>query len=532
MEQNLQKTYNTNWLSKYMGFLGYKDISDGVCLGLSYMSMHAMLLDELEIFVNRLKAIKDIFYNKNIALSNNEKSDILAFLDGVMLYQTFQSPSVFCRMLNIRKSRYIYWSHVFDIVKPIMFDRKQVNIYNIYKNSGCYQTKELFLFITVLEKYLSKLKFNSALDLNFNSKIPIILLSNKHAIILGYNYISNTWNIVDLGGLQTQLNWLLYVKSLYNKQQIIDLIYMAFTGLHVVPSQVNINLSISIYVAGCSRVKVNIIKKQFYNAINQDYNWLLINSIIKNKLGVTVVGESWLYSACLSGHYAIVKKLIIRNADVNLPATKTGITPLLVATQFGYYDIVFLLVKYSANINTFSNVGVTPLSIAVCNGYSKIVAFLLQSGAKVNFQPLGCKITTLLLAAQNGYSDIVKLLIEYKATVNAEDYWGARPLHMAVQNGHNDVVNILVNAKADVNATDARGITPLHVACYNGHSVIVNRLIQFNANIYKTTKEQGFTPLYIARTNNHKTIVSLLKQTENNIIQDVLDRMGSLSISI
>lgn len=535
MDQNIKKIQNIhsiNWLIKYMESLGYKDIADGVCLGLSYMGMHAMLLDELGAFVDRLQLIKDIFYNKNIALSNWQKSNILAFLDGVMLYQTFQSSSAFCVMLDIIKARHINWKHVFDIVKPIVFDKKQLNIYNIYKHAGCYQTKELFSFITVLEEHLLKLMLNKTVDLNCNNKIPVLLLCNKHAIVLGYNYVNNTWNIIDLGGLRTEVNWSSDIKVSYDKQQIIYLIYMAFTGLHVAPPKANINIGIEIYLTGCSKTQVNIIKKQLHRSINKDHSWLIINSIIKNKLGLTVVGETWLYSACFRGHYSIAKRLIMSKAEVDLAASKTGISPLLIAAQSGHYDIVCLLVKFGANINTFSNIGVTPLCIAVFNGYTKIVKFLLQYGAKINYQPGSLEISPLLMAAQNGYCDIVHLLLKYNAKVNTPDSSGTRALHMAAQNGHNDVVSALINATADVNVTDVRGITPLHIACYNGHRFIVQKLIQFKANIYKTTKQQSFTPLYIANKNNHNKIVRLLKQVDTNIVEDINNRMRYLAINI
>lgn len=524
------KITNINWLIKYMEDLGYQYISDGLCLGLSYMAMQAMLLGDMNVFINRLKLIKKN-YNKHIELSKFTKNDTLAFLDGVELYQIFQCSSEYSDMFNVRVTRRINWQEIFNIISPLSFRKNQINIYNIYSNSGCYKVRELKILLGRLEQTILKLNAHYGINIKFNNKIPILLISNKHAIMLGYDYINNNWGIVDPGYLSLWSDWLKVIGSSYNKEQIAGFICIAFTGLYHVYDDEIINMGIEIYIADdYNKKNINVIKNYVSESLNHDSSWQLIHLVIASKIEPTIVGESWLYTAAFRGHYQTVKKLIRLKANINLVVAKTNVTPLFIASQNGHVSIVKLLIKLKAKIDYPNNNGVTPICIAAHNGYVDIVYLLIKARAKINSVFGSLRVTPLLIASQYGHYDVAELLIKYKAHVNASDSKAATPLHMASQNGYNNIVALLLRSKADVNVTDARSILPIHVACNNGHVNIVNLLIQAKANIYQSTSH-GFTPLYLAHKKGHMDITNLLlQQPKQTLVDLVAEKISRLYI--
>jgi ankyrin repeat protein len=81
--------------------------------------------------------------------------------------------------------------------------------------------------------------------------------------------------------------------------------------------------------------------------------------------------------ASLKGYPELVKKLIMKGADVN----KTGWTPLHYAATSGQLEIISLLLENNAYIDAESPNGSTPLMMAAMYGSPTVVKLLLQEGA-------------------------------------------------------------------------------------------------------------------------------------------------------
>ncbi|MGD0465125.1 MAG: hypothetical protein ABSA84_00265 [Gammaproteobacteria bacterium] len=99
MPINLKST-GKPWLINCMENCGYKNVSTGICLGLAYMSIHAMLIGELGVFINRLKLINHLYHNENYALTIEQITDVLAFFDGIQLYQNPKIHSDLFKKIN------------------------------------------------------------------------------------------------------------------------------------------------------------------------------------------------------------------------------------------------------------------------------------------------------------------------------------------------------------------------------------------------------------------------------------------------
>ena len=224
-------------------------------------------------------------------------------------------------------------------------------------------------------------------------------------------------------------------------------------------------------------------------------------------------GGTPLYMASQSGYTDIVRLLIQANANPNLQLLSDGSSALHIASQRGHSDVVRILLNAKANPNCRAKEGSTALSVACFDGASAIVDMLLRAHADPNI-PSDGNVTPLHKATQNGYCNVVNMLLKANANPNVQADNGATPLHIPCQNGLFNIVKLLLEAKADSNIQADNGSTPLFAACQCGHANIVGLLLAAKANPDFVCN--GTVALHIASVRGHSNIVdSLLKANAN-----------------
>ncbi len=116
--------------------------------------------------------------------------------------------------------------------------------------------------------------------------------------------------------------------------------------------------------------------------------------------------------ASFFGKTALVKILLVKNADPSLPANNAfKVAPLHSACAISDFEICELLVRYGANVNASQEGGVTPLHQAAYYGNSKIVKLLLSENAdKQAVTDQGQ--TPYQMAAERGNIEILDMLSE------------------------------------------------------------------------------------------------------------------------
>lgn len=164
-----------------------------------------------------------------------------------------------------------------------------------------------------------------------------------------------------------------------------------------------------------------------------------------------LVGRTPLLLATVIGWRAVVKALIDQGADVN---AREGIrwpwgtlrTPLYYASTSGDLEIVRDLLNAGADPNIASKSGITPLMVAVRGQHDAIVKMLLEHKADPNTSVEDKGTTPLMNAAAIGREDFVAMLLEHGADPTKTDKIGRSAIDIAQGMGHGSIAAMLRKA--------------------------------------------------------------------------------------
>ena len=201
--------------------------------------------------------------------------------------------------------------------------------------------------------------------------------------------------------------------------------------------------------------------------------------------------ESELHQAAKEGNVEMVVKCLQDNpSEINLE-DDNGNTPLCIATQMRHLDVVHILLRHSASINSskinpmhqvrdasiaralieaggdvhaIDNQGNTPLHRAVLVKEISVINVLIEHGANVNF-PNSRGETPLHNASEpiEKDLDVMKALISSGASVNIKDNARKGPLHHACEIPEmSEPIKLLIHHGAQMDARDLKGYCPLH----------------------------------------------------------------------
>ena len=167
-----------------------------------------------------------------------------------------------------------------------------------------------------------------------------------------------------------------------------------------------------------------------------------------------------IHQAVYSRNINLIKKIIQKNKqNINLQ-DKNKETPLHLAVEFGFTDVVKLLLDEGADTSVV-NGGQGGLLHIVKS--VEVANILLDLGLDKDAKDLYGN-TPLNLAAFRGTLDLVKFLLEKGADKEAKDNNGNTPLHKAAKRRKVNVVKLLLEKGADKEAKDNNGNTPLELA--------------------------------------------------------------------
>ncbi len=131
-----------------------------------------------------------------------------------------------------------------------------------------------------------------------------------------------------------------------------------------------------------------------------------------------------IHHAVIKGDLSEVKYLLQKNPHALNAVTEMGLSPLHLAAELGYLDIVKLLIEKGASVNAYDVKNMTPLHWASLYGHTKVLEYLLANKANIKSRDK-CNRTPLHLAAGSDNIKTVMFLVESGAETTAKDQHGA-----------------------------------------------------------------------------------------------------------
>jgi len=189
--------------------------------------------------------------------------------------------------------------------------------------------------------------------------------------------------------------------------------------------------------------------------------------------------------ACREGDVKIARQLLVAGADVNLPRSYNGDTPLMQAAAYMPAEFVNEIIAKGAQVNVMTRDGDTAAGWAAFGGKLENLKVLVEHGAEINTR-------------------VGKLV-----------GWPGRPLGAAVSGGHVSMVDFLVAHGGDVNTTDNHGKSLLMYAVANNQVDVAKLLIARGANVLaQADYDCNNTALKLAENTGKLEITALLRIME------------------
>ncbi|XXG98243.1 hypothetical protein Hte_004566 [Hypoxylon texense] len=236
------------------------------------------------------------------------------------------------------------------------------------------------------------------------------------------------------------------------------------------------------------------------------------------------------------------------NRDSSLPEYGPILSPLQVAAEKGFVEIIHLLLEYSYFIRNFTydcneaickaaiggqwesidtllrysdtsnpvnSSGDTALHVACKYSQGGLVERLLQSKKYDPGFLDGAGLASLHIAVREGCIHIISILLDEKWTeVDIRTSNGDMAMHIAARAGRLDVIEILQKYKDTSTEKNGKGETPMLLAAKAGHTDIVGRILS-KVHPLEATSELLWGkpfPLHSAVSDNQEKLASILIQ--------------------
>ena len=163
-----------------------------------------------------------------------------------------------------------------------------------------------------------------------------------------------------------------------------------------------------------------------------------------------------------TGNFALVKEALLRGEDPN-SADYTGATAMHAAASNKHQDVIELLIRAGAKVDSRDKNQITPLLAAVMKGHLPAVRQLIESNADRNATEKNAR-NALYFAMTCGSLNMVKFFVNTSNVNDPEQLWGFTPMHTAANLGNLDLITLLLTYGGSIYKKDLQGRTAEDVA--------------------------------------------------------------------
>lgn len=345
-----------------------------------------------------------------------------------------------------------------------------------------------------LIKDLNNLKL---VNKELNNKLSVTEISNLFQKIR-YNRFSylfkklkekSTLEQPNINELNSRLNSIINNEVEFDPEEVIQLL---IAGADLNLKDQNENTILSKAIAQGSKELIEVIKELGFNVVSDLHDTFKLTPLMK---------------ASSYGHKNIVSMLLKLAADIDSKDIYKG-TALIYACKRGHTDIVKLLIDHNADVN---HIGDTAIYYKIDENYSSY------------------KRSALIYACIYDHLEIVKLLVESKVDINIQDECGNTALMSALKYRRKDIVDFLIEKGADLNIKNFKNETTLMLASYQGYDDIVKLCIQNGIDVNEQELFDKETALILAckayyNNENYVIIVKMLLEAGADItLKDKFD---------
>ncbi|MHB1946954.1 MAG: ankyrin repeat domain-containing protein [Gammaproteobacteria bacterium] len=481
----------------------------GQCCGIAAMGMQAILLDDIATYDKRvklfteikpdelLKRIKEAKQNKEKKESKSAKAskdellaDIPIFVEDVALAQR---PFRFAHLFEEKTGTLTNTMQSLSIVMSKKLEEK--NVTRVTHFSSIFSADNLATFFQHMRRSVKGLK----------EPIAFVLTDADHRIVVGYNPTqSQPWSIIE-GQIVQAVKFSDILDVALHVNKVFSPTFRA--------SRDNITcFTAEIYTPEKQALELN--KK-----INPFISHIMEQSGFKTK-EVDSKGYTLIQKAACEGDPVLMKALLRNKADPNA-GQKSGLTPLLIAIEYGHLSIVKLLIKHGAKIRSGKQ-GSTPILIAAARGHLDIAQYLLSKifNKSDPNQPNEKGIAPITAAAAGGFVEIMKELLKHKIKLNVADEKGLDPLMFACRYGQEEAVKLLLENKLNPNEKNKIDeSTSLHYAIESGNINVIKLVItKENINASKPFDIESIFKIARKQGKDEEVLQFLFKGQERNLV--------------
>lgn len=171
------------------------------------------------------------------------------------------------------------------------------------------------------------------------------------------------------------------------------------------------------------------------------------------------------------------------------------VTPLMLAAEYNFPDVIESLVDSGADVNKMCN-NLTALYYAVMYCHEHCVNILLHKHATrlMDKEQSHSRLALLHNAAACGWKQVLKILIDEETDLNTTTCWPFPAILTAVSRDHVDLVKLMIEAGADVNKCNSVGETVFHVA---KSAECMNVLLAAGADVHRVSCFLQQSPLHV-----------------------------------